>query len=119
MSLWRLLPLLLPLTACAGGERGCAVTLANASSEPIEQVYVAPPTTGASDGGASGAGPQGPDLLAPAELAPGEARAIRLPGGGGLALRAVWASGRAAEMQGVEACRLDRITVRDGAVQAE
>ncbi|RAI60925.1 hypothetical protein [Roseicella frigidaeris] len=105
-----LLGLLLPLlSACGGGGGGCAVRLANASSLPVEQVYVAP----------MGAPGWGPDQLAPATLAPGAGMPLRFAGRGRFGLRAVWTDGRAIEMHDVEACAISRVTLRDGAMQAE
>jgi hypothetical protein len=107
-----LLALALPplLAACAaGGGRGCGAVLANASSQAIEQFYLT----------RVGAEGWGTDLIAQGNLAPGGTLPVRFPTEGNYGLRAVWTNGRAVEMQGVEACRTSRITVRDGAVQAE
>lgn len=100
---------LLPLAACGGGERGCPGLLANASGQAIEQFYVA----------REGAAGWGADLLPGGDLAPGASLPFRYPAEGRYGLRAVWVNGRAAEMQGVEACRASRVTVRDGSMLAE
>jgi hypothetical protein len=101
------------LTAC-GGDRGCPAVLANASGQAIEQVYLA------REGVArEGIGGWGDDLLPDHDLPPGGSLAFRFPAEGRYGLRAVWVNGRAAEMQGVEACRTSRVTVRDGSMQAE
>jgi hypothetical protein len=100
---------LLPLLAACAGDRGCPGVLANASSQPIEQFYVAKPGT---EG-------WGPDLMSGRELPPGESRPFRFPVDGTYGLRAIWTSGRAVEMQAVEACRTTRVTIRDGSIQAE
>jgi hypothetical protein len=104
----RVLALLALLGAC-GGDRGCASVLANASDQAIEQFYVAKPGT---EG-------WGADLIAGRELPPGASLPFRFPADGTYGLRAVWTSGRAVEMQGIEACRTTRLTVRDGSMQAE
>lgn len=100
--------LLLPLAACGGGGRGCSATLANASGQPIEQVYLA-----------RAGEAWGRDLVAPGEVPPGGTLPLRFAVEGSHAVRVVWANGRAAELQGVEACRMARITVRDAELQAE
>jgi hypothetical protein len=100
---------LLPLLAGCGGGGGCTARLANASSQPIEQFYLAP----------MGAPGWGPDQLAPATLAPGASLPVRFTGEGRFGLRVVWADGRAIEMHDLAACRIARVTVRDGAMQAE
>ena len=108
----RMLPVLalLPLlAACGGGERGCPGVLANASGQPIEQFYLA----------REGLEGWGADLLPAGDLAPGASLPFRFPAEGRYGLRAIWVNGRAAEMQGVEACRTTRVTVRDGSMQAE
>ena len=96
------------LTAC-GGDRGCPGVLANASGQALEQFYLARP-------GGEG---WGTDLLPDRELAPGASLPFRFPAAGKYEVRAVWDSGRAVEMQGIEACRTARLTVRDGSMQAE
>ena len=58
-------------------------------------------------------------MLPDRDLAPGASLPFRFPAQGRYGLRAVWVDGRAAEMQGVEACRTGRVTVRDGSMQAE
>jgi hypothetical protein len=100
---------MLTLLAACGGDRGCPAMLANASAEPIEQFYLAKP-------GGEG---WGADLLPGPELPPGATLAFRFPAAGTYGLRAVWTSGRAVEMQAVEACRTTRVTIRDGSIQAE
>jgi hypothetical protein len=103
------LAVLLPLAACVGSDRGCPGVLANASSQAIEQVYLA----------RQGVEGWGADLLPDRELPPGASLPFRFPAQGNYGMRAVWTSGRAAEMQGIEACRATRLTVRDGSMQAE
>ena len=97
------------LLAGCGGGGGCTARLANASSQPIEQFYLAP----------MGAPGWGPDQLAPATLAPGASLPVRFTGAGRFGLRVVWTDGRAIEMHDIEACRISRVTVSDGAMQAE
>ena len=105
----RVLALLALLGACGGGDRGCPAVLANASGQAIEQFYVAKPGT---EG-------WGPDLMSGRELPPGESRPFRFPVDGTYGLRAIWTSGRAVEMQGIEVCRTPRVTVGDGSMRAE
>jgi hypothetical protein len=109
MTALRALPLLLLATGCAGGDRACTAMLTNASRQPLEQVFLA----------RQGAEGWGADLVGQAELRPGGTLPIRFPGEGAYGLRAVWADGQAVELRGVEACRITRLTVRDGALQAE
>ncbi|TDH60040.1 hypothetical protein E2C06_24135 [Dankookia rubra] len=97
------------LGACGGSDRGCPGVLANASGQPLEQFYLAH----------EGAGGWGEDLLPDRDLPPGASLPFRFPAEGHYGLRAVWTNGRAAEMQGVEACRTTRVTLRDGSMQAE
>jgi len=104
----RLALALLPLLAGCG-DRSCPAVLANASAQPVEQFYVAP----------AGTVGWGEDQVKSGDLAPGASQPIRFPHDGNYAVRAVWANGRAAEMPGVAACRTRRVTVRDGALQAE
>jgi hypothetical protein len=106
----RALPLfaVLLLAAC-GGDRGCPAVLANASGQAIEQFYLA----------REAAGGWGADLLPDRDLPPGGSLNFRFPAEGRYGVRAIWVDGRAAEMQGVEACRTSRVTVRDGSMQAE
>ncbi|MFZ4409225.1 MAG: hypothetical protein ACOYOH_17930 [Paracraurococcus sp.] len=103
------LALALLLGACGGGDRSCPAVLANASGQAVEQFYVA----------RQGAEGWGADLLPGRELSPGATLPFRFPAEGNYGLRAVWTNGRAAEMQGVEACRATRVTLRDGSMQAE
>ena len=100
---------LLLLAGCAGGGRPCQAVLSNASGQPVEQVYLT--RAGGTD--------WGPDLLAQGPLAPGATLPLRFPGASLYGLRAVWPNGRAVEMQGFEACRMTRVTLQDGALQAE
>ncbi|MDO9710166.1 hypothetical protein [Paracraurococcus lichenis] len=100
---------LLPLLAACAGDRSCGAVLANASGQPIEQFFLAPP----------GAGAWGADLLAAGELPPGGTLPFRVPGKGRYGIRAVWTDGRAVETQGVEACRITRVTIRDTALRME
>jgi hypothetical protein len=44
---------------------------------------------------------------------------LPLPGTGSHALRAVWANGRAVELQGVDGCATGRVTILDGGLRAE
>ena len=102
------------LAGCAGsgtretcGPRG--VPLANASSRPVEQLYLGtgmPPAWG-------------PELLGQAGLPGGASMTLPLPGSGSHALRAVWANGRAVELQGVDGCATGRVTILDGGLRAE
>ncbi len=109
MKAWVLAPLLLlPVAACGGGGRGCSATLANASGQPIEQVYLA-----------RAGNAWGRDLVAPGEVPPGGTLPLRFGTEGSHGVRVVWANGRAAELQGVNACRMTRVTVRDAELQAE
>jgi hypothetical protein len=97
------------LGACGGGDRGCPAVLANASGQAIEQFYLA----------REGTGGWSADLLPDRDLPPGGSLPFSFPAKGRYGVRAVWVSGRAAEMQGVEACRTSRVTVRDGSMEAE
>lgn len=103
------LAVLLLLGACGGGDRGCPTVLLNASGQALEQFYLA----------REGSEGWGADLLPDRDLSPGASLPFRFPAEGRYGLRAVWVNGRAAEMQGVEACRATRITLRDGSMQAE
>lgn len=106
-----LLLLAAALSACSG-RQGCGpreVTLANASSMPVEQLYLGNAATGG----------WGQDLLAQGTLPSGGSMGLRLPGPGPLGLRAVWANGRAAELSGLDGCATTRITVLDSALRAE
>ncbi|WP_431271495.1 hypothetical protein [Dankookia sp. P2] len=60
-----------------------------------------------------------PTCCLTATLPPGASLPFRFPVEGRYGMRAVWTNGRAAEMQGVEACRTARVTLRDGSMQAE
>lgn len=104
------------LAACAapqgGGGRSCGphpATLTNASSQPVEQVYLG-------NGTPSG---WGADLLNGRELPAGASMGLTLPGPGPHALRIVWTNGRAAELPGIAGCTTSRITVLDTALSAE
>lgn len=117
----------LALAALAGGAAGCAplprpipggtaaacgpreVQVVNASSLAIEQLYLG-------SGEPSG---WGADLLIRGPLPPGAAIGLSLPGPAAQALRAVWVNGRAAEIAGLDACVVRRITVQDAAIRAE
>jgi hypothetical protein len=111
--------LLVALAACgpAGlqpGRLGCGgtreVALVNASSLPVEQLYLG---NGRPDG-------WGRDLLGQASPLPSQrSLALRLPGARGQAVRAVWVNGRAAEIGGLDGCGVQRIVVTDGAMRAE
>ncbi|TCZ66161.1 hypothetical protein EXY23_03550 [Roseicella aquatilis] len=101
--------ILLPLLLAACGDRSCPVLLVNASGQAVEQVYLA----------RQGSEGWGPDLVAPGELAPGAGLPLRLAAEGRYRLRAVWANGRAAEMPGIEACAVTRLTLGDGTLRAE
>ncbi|MBK1657754.1 hypothetical protein [Paracraurococcus ruber] len=100
MRAWPLVVLPL-LVGCATGG-GCETVLANASGRVVEQVYLA-----------RAGEAWGRDLAAPGQVAPGGTLPLRFAGQGSHALRIVWADGRAAEMPAVEACKVQRITVRD------
>ena len=103
------LALLTLLGTCGSGDRGCPAVLANASGQAIEQFYVAKPGTAG----------WGTDILPGHELPPGASLPFRFPAEGNYGVRAIWTSGRAVEMQGIEACRTSRLTVREGSLQAE
>lgn len=100
------------VAACAptAGPSACQprrLEVANTGTRPVEQLYYGSP------------GAWGEDLLGGAEVAAGEARPVTLPGIGGLALRAVWADGRAIELRGLDPCRNARIVLTDRGVRAE
>ncbi|MBX6746029.1 MAG: hypothetical protein IRY87_28680 [Acetobacteraceae bacterium] len=104
------------LAACAapqgGGGQSCGphpATLTNASSQPVEQVYLG-------NGTPSG---WGTDLLQGRELPPGANMSVTLPGPGPHALRIVWTNGHAAELPGIAGCSTTRLTVLDTALRAE
>ena len=103
--------LALLLAACAPtGPSACQpkpLEVANTGDRPLEQLYYGAP------------GAWGEDLLGGAEVAAGEARPVVMPGVGGLALRAVWADGRAIELRGLDPCRNARIVLTDRGVRAE
>jgi hypothetical protein len=96
------------LGGCAGSG-GCGAVLANASAQPVEQFYLAP----------AGTAGWGADLLSVGSLPSGATMPIRFAARGAYGVRAVWANGRAAEMQGVDGCRTTRITIRDASLLAE
>lgn len=109
-----LLLLLVPLAlaGCGGGAAGCRPAEAqatNASAAPVEQLYLAPDAAAWST-----------DRLGPEGLPPGASRPIRLAGGPGrLALRVVWADGRAAELPGIDGCTTRRLLILDDGLRAE
>ena len=81
--------------------------VANVAARPVEQLYYGAP------------GAWGEDLLEGMEMAPGEARSVVLPGIAGPTLRAVWADGRAIELQGLDPCRNARIVMAEGSIRAD
>jgi hypothetical protein len=110
------LALLAALAGCAGGQRGACgrseAVLENASALAIEQLYLA--------GGAAREGAWGKDLLgqAPA-LAPAGRMPLALDGHGPWRVRAVWVTGRAIELDGIDGCRARRITITDAMATAD
>ncbi|MDB5374387.1 MAG: hypothetical protein JWP04_3029 [Belnapia sp.] len=102
----------LALAGCARGPAGCGpaeAQVANASAMAVEQFYLAPM------GEAWGA-----DRFDQAGLAAGASRPVRLAGGAGpLAMRVVWADGRAAELPGIDGCTSRRLLILDGGLRAE
>ena len=106
------LPLAALLVACAvqTGRPACQprrMEVANLAAKPVEQLYYGAP------------GAWGEDLLRGADLAPGAGRDVTLPGVGGFTLRAVWADGRAVELNGLDPCRNTRIVLADGSIRAD
>ncbi|WP_043362636.1 hypothetical protein [Belnapia sp. F-4-1] len=105
------LALLAALAGCTGGGRACGpagAAVENASSLAIEQLFLA-------------SGPDwGPDLLG---QAPALAAAGRMPltfdGPGPWRLRAVWVTGRAIELGGINGCHARRIIIRDDVATAD
>ena len=102
------------LAGCAGsgtretcGPRG--VPLVNASGLAVEQLYLGTGTPPA----------WGTELLGRAGLPAGAGMTLPLPGTGSHALRAVWANGRAVELQGVDGCATGRVIILDGGLRAE
>ena len=107
-----LLPAALLLAACAvqTGRPACQshrLEAANTAALPVEQLYYGAP------------GAWGEDLLGGAGMAAGEARPVVLPGIAGLTLRAVWADGRAIELQGLDPCRNARIVMAESGIRAD
>jgi hypothetical protein len=96
------LVLLLALGACAG--RGdCSAVLRNGGRTAVEQLILSP----------EAGGPAGPDLLEAGPLPPGASLALRFPGRGRYALRAVLVNGRAVEVTGLQACEVGQVTIGD------
>lgn len=106
----RRLALLAPLllAACAGDGApsgplgGCTgpVTLRNEARLAVEQFYASP----------TGPGAWGPDLLAPNTLPVGGAFPTRVPAGTSH-YRVVFVDGSAAEIGGLDSCRISTVTV--------
>lgn len=106
----------LALAGCAGGRPDCGPSearFANHGPLAVEQLYLMP------DGAPVGAPGWGDDLLGADQLAAGAERPLPLPGPGRLALRAVWADGRAAELRGIDGCRTRTVTVSAAGLRAE
>ncbi len=105
----RALLLALPLAACGLpgpiGEAFCPgdFALNNQSGRAVEQLYA---------GG-------GRDLLEPDVLAPGQSRRFQAAAPGAARLRVVFDDGRATEIGPLDLCRLPRVTVTQGGIQAE
>ena len=107
-----LLSAALLLAACAvqTGRPACQtrrLEAANTAALPVEQLHYGAP------------GAWGEDLLGGAGMAAGEARPVVLPGVAGLTLRAVWADGRATELQGLDPCRNARIVMAQGGIRLD
>jgi hypothetical protein len=81
--------------------------VANLASRPVEQLYY------------GGPGAWGEELLLGVEVAPGAARPVVLPGVPGLIVRAVWADGRAIELNGLNPCRNSRIVLAENSIRAD
>ncbi|SDC21968.1 hypothetical protein [Belnapia rosea] len=109
----RHLLLLALLAGCAGPQGArCGPSQAvveNASSQPIEQLYLSP--EGGPDSAADLLG-QSPPLPTPGSMP------VTLEGRGPYRLRLVWVTGRASELGNIDGCRTRRITIRDGILQA-
>ncbi|MDN3564918.1 hypothetical protein QWZ14_11150 [Paeniroseomonas aquatica] len=87
--------------------------LENASGAAVEQLYLAPA------GADWGADLIGPDFLGRGELPSGGIAPLPFPDAGPFALRVVWADGRAAEMQGLDGCAIQRVTLLPAGLRAE
>jgi hypothetical protein len=109
-------PLLLPallltvslLPGCAR-RAGCEALLTNLSATAVEQLYLAPGATRL----------WGPDLLRDRGLTSQASMPLRFPAEGSYTLRIVWVDGRAAELAGVAACDIRRITILGQELRAE
>lgn len=100
------------LSACVvqPGQPACRprrIEVANTATRPVEQLYYGAP------------GAWGEELLGGVEMGPGAARTVVLPGISGPTLRAVWADGRAIELNGLDPCRIVRIVTAENGVRAE
>lgn len=100
------------LAACAvqTGRPACGeqrLEASNTAALPVEQLYYGAP------------GAWGEDLLGAAGLEPGAARPVVLPGVPGLALRVVWADGRAVELPGLDPCRNVRIVMTQSTIRVD
>lgn len=101
-------PVLALLAACAGDGApsgplgGCTwpVTLRNEARQAVEQFYASP----------TGPGAWGTDLLAPNTLPVGGAFPTRVPAGTNH-FRVVFVDGSAAEIGGLDSCRISTVTV--------
>ena len=106
------------LAGCASGpqrpqqaeRRECSkapVTVANASSQAVEQLYLGVP------------GAWGRDLLAGNELPARAAMNLPRPGDGRFNLRLVWVNGRAAEFPNLDGCITTRVELSDTGMRAQ
>ena len=111
------LGLALALVGCApanqvvssrGRECDTSFRVVNASSAMVERLYF----SHASQGG------WGNDQLGRQVLAPGQAASYRAAHTGAYDFRAVWASGKAAELRGINVCAATTITIRDSGLRA-
>jgi hypothetical protein len=112
MRLPPLLPALLLSTVLLPGcarRAGCDAVLTNRSATAVEQLYLAPGATRH----------WGADLLRDSDLASQASMPLRFPAAGVYALRIVWVDGRAAELAGVAACDIRRVTILGQELRAE
>ena len=113
MRLVLALVLVLVLAACAGGRRaGCGprpLAVVNLAAVAVEQIFLG---SGAPDGWEA-------NLLGTAGLPGGASTIVTVPGSGAQAVRAVWSTGQAVELRGIDACRIRRVTVLDAALRAD
>lgn len=108
------LALVLALAACTapGPRSGCGsrpLAVANRSTLTVEQFFLG---DGTPDG-------WGVDLLGASGLPGGAGTAVAVPERGAQAVRAVWTTGQAAELRGIDACRIGGIALLDSAIRAE